>query len=62
MQAFLGSDYVYYYMLGLPLPNLFFKVRKRTKCFKLKLNTYLALKVTFDKEHLPLLPIQLTEF
>jgi hypothetical protein len=23
--------------------------------------TYLAFKITFDKEHLPLLPIQLTE-
>jgi hypothetical protein len=49
-------------MHGLTLPNLFLKVDKRTKCFKLKLNTYLAFKITFDKEHLPLLPIQLVKF
>jgi hypothetical protein len=52
MQAFFGSDCVYCYMRGLPLPDLFLKARKCTECFKLKLNTYLALKVTFDKEHL----------
>jgi hypothetical protein len=44
-------------MFGLPLPDLFLKARMRTECFKLKLNTYLASKITFDKEHLPLLPI-----
>jgi UDP-glucose 6-dehydrogenase len=49
-------------MCGLPLPDLFLKARKRTECFKLKLNTYLAFKITFDKECLPLLPIQLAEF
>jgi hypothetical protein len=48
-------------MGSLPLPDLFLKVRKRTECFKLKLNAYLAFKIIFDKEHLPLLPIQLTE-
>jgi hypothetical protein len=49
-------------MRGLPLPVLFLKARKRTKCFKLKLNAYLAFKTTFDKEHLPLLAIQLAKF
>jgi UDP-glucose 6-dehydrogenase len=49
-------------MCGLPLPDLFFKARKRTECFKLKLNAYLAFKITFDKERLPLLAIQLVEF
>jgi UDP-glucose 6-dehydrogenase len=49
-------------MPDLPLPYFFLKVRKRTECFKLKLNAYLAFKITFDKEHLPLLPIQLAEF
>jgi UDP-glucose 6-dehydrogenase len=49
-------------MRGLPLPDLFFKARKRTECFKLKLNAYLAFKITFDKEHLPLLPIKLAKF
>jgi hypothetical protein len=62
MLAFSGLDCVYYYMRGLPLPYLFLKARKCTKCFKLKLNTYLAFKITFDKERLPLLSIQLTEF
>ena len=49
-------------MHGLPLPDLFFKVRKCTDCFKFKLNAYLAFKITFDKKRLPLLPIQLAEF
>jgi UDP-glucose 6-dehydrogenase len=49
-------------MRGLPLPDLFLKARKRTECFKLKLNAYLAFKITFDKECLPLLAIQLVEF
>jgi UDP-glucose 6-dehydrogenase len=49
-------------MCGLLLPDLFLKAYKRTECFKLKLNTYLAFKITFNKEHLPLLPIQLAEF
>jgi hypothetical protein len=49
-------------MRGLPLPDLFLKTRKCTECFKLKLNTYLAFKITFDKERLPLLSIQLAEF
>jgi hypothetical protein len=49
-------------MRGLPLPDLFLKAHKRAECFKLKLNTYLAFKIAFDKEHLPLLPIQLNEF
>jgi ribosomal protein L5 len=49
-------------MRGLPLPDLFLKVRKRTKCFKLKKNTYLAFKITFNKERLLLLLVQLTEF
>ena len=49
-------------MHGLPLPDLFLKVRKRTDCFKFKLNAYLAFKITFNKECLPLLPIQLAEF
>jgi UDP-glucose 6-dehydrogenase len=58
MLAFL-SDCVYCYLRGLPLPDLFLKARKRkhTECFKLKLNAYLAFKITFDKERLPLLPI-----
>jgi ribosomal protein L5 len=38
------------------------KARKRIECFKLKLNAYLAFKITFDKERLALLPIQLAEF
>jgi hypothetical protein len=62
MLAFLGLDCAYCYMRGLPLPDLFLKVRKRTECFKLKLNAYLAFKITFDKERLPLLPIQLAGF
>jgi hypothetical protein len=45
-------------MRGLPLPDLFLKAHMRTECFKLKLNTYL----TFDKERLPLLPIQFAKF
>jgi hypothetical protein len=49
-------------MRGLLLPDLFLKAHKRTECFKLKLNAYLAFKITFDKERLPLLPIQLTKF
>jgi hypothetical protein len=49
-------------MRGLPLPDLFLKARNRTKCFKLKLNTYLAFKIIFDKERLALLPIQIAEF
>ena len=48
-------------MRGLPLPDLFLKLRMRTECFKLKLNAYLAFKITFDKERLPLLPIQLAK-
>jgi hypothetical protein len=44
-------------MRDLPLPDLFLKARKRTECFKLKLNAYLVFKITFDKEHLPLLLI-----
>jgi hypothetical protein len=60
--AFFGSDCAYFYIRGLPLPDLFLKVRKRTECFKLKLNAYLAFKITFDKERLPLLPIKLTKF
>jgi hypothetical protein len=52
----------YCYIRGLPLPNLFLKTRKHTECFKLKLNAYLAFKITFDKERLPLLLIQLAEF
>jgi UDP-glucose 6-dehydrogenase len=62
MLTFFESDYVYYYMRDLPLPDLFLKVCKRTECFKLKLNAYLAFKITFDKERLPLLPIQLAKF
>jgi UDP-glucose 6-dehydrogenase len=58
MLSFFGADCTYYYMSGFPLPNLFLKARKHTECFKLKLNAYLAFKITFDKEHLPLLPIQ----
>jgi UDP-glucose 6-dehydrogenase len=42
-------------MRDLPLPDLFLKVCKRTECFKLKLNAYLAFKITFDEERLPLL-------
>jgi hypothetical protein len=49
-------------MRGLPLPDLFMKVCKRTEYFKLKLNAYLAFKITFNKERLPLLPIQLAKF
>jgi hypothetical protein len=49
-------------MRGLPLPYLLLKAHQRTKCFKIKLNTSLAFKITFDKERLPLLPIQLAEF
>jgi hypothetical protein len=49
-------------MRGLPLPYLFLKTRKRTECFKLKLNAYLAFIITFNKERLPLSLIQLTEF
>jgi hypothetical protein len=49
-------------MRSLPLPSLFLKVRMRTEYFKLKLNTYLAFKITFDKKRLPLLPIQLDKF
>jgi len=62
MLAFFGLDCAYYYMRDLPLPDLFLKARKRTECFKLKLNAYLAFKITFDKERLPLLPVQLAEF
>jgi hypothetical protein len=62
MLAFFGLDCAYCYMRGLPLPDLFLKVRKHTECFKLKLNTYLAFKIIFDKERLPLLPIKLAEF
>jgi hypothetical protein len=62
MLAFFGADCTYSYMRGLPLPDLFLKARKHTECFKLKLNAYLAFKITFDKERLPLLPIQLAEF
>ena len=53
MLAFFGLDCAYCYMRGLPLPDLFLKARKRTECFKLKLNAYLAFKITFDKERLP---------
>jgi ribosomal protein L5 len=49
-------------MRGLPLPDLFVKARKRIEYFKLKLNAYLAFKITFNKERLPLLPIQLAKF
>jgi hypothetical protein len=49
-------------MRGLPLLDLSLKARKRTEHFKLKLNTYLAFKITFNKERLPLLPIQLAKF
>jgi UDP-glucose 6-dehydrogenase len=49
-------------MHGLPLPDLFLNARKHTECFKLKLNAYLAFKITFDKERLALLPIQLSKF
>jgi len=49
-------------MRGLPLPNLFLKAHKFADCFKLKLNAYLAFKITFDKERLSLLPIQLAKF
>jgi UDP-glucose 6-dehydrogenase len=49
-------------MRGLLLPNLFLKARKRANCFKLKLNAYLAFKITFNKERLPLLPVQLAKF
>jgi UDP-glucose 6-dehydrogenase len=49
-------------MRGLPLPDLFLKEHKRTECFKLKLNAYLAFKITFNKERLPLLPIQISKF
>jgi hypothetical protein len=62
MLAFFGLDCAYCYMRGLPLPDLFLKVCKRTECFKLKLNAYLAFKITFDKKRLALLPIQLTNF
>ena len=62
MLAFFWSNCVYRYILGLPLPNLFLKVRNCTEYSKLKLNAYLAFKITFDKERLPLLPIQLAEF
>jgi hypothetical protein len=34
-------------MHDLPLPDLFLKACKRTDCFKLKLNAYLAFKLTF---------------
>jgi hypothetical protein len=59
MLAFFGLDCAYCYMRGLPLLDLFLKVRKRIESFKLKLNAYLAFKITFDKERLPLLPILL---
>jgi hypothetical protein len=36
--------------------------RKRNECFKLKLNAYLAFKITFDKARLPLLPIRSLNF
>jgi hypothetical protein len=49
-------------MSGLPLPNLFLKAHKRTECFTLKLNTYLAFKIIFNKERLPLFPIHLAGF
>jgi hypothetical protein len=49
-------------MRGLPLPDLFLKVRKCTECFKLELNAYLDFKIISGKERLPLLPIQLAEF
>jgi hypothetical protein len=49
-------------MRGLLLPDLFLKVRKRIESFKLKLNAYLAFKITFDQERLPLLPIQIAKF
>jgi hypothetical protein len=62
MLAFFGLDCAYCYMRGLPLPDLFLKARKHTECFKLKLNTYLAFKITFNEERLPLLPIQIDEF
>jgi UDP-glucose 6-dehydrogenase len=62
MPAFFELDCAYCYMRGLPLPDLFLKARKRTECFKLKLNAYLAFKITFNKECLLLLPIQLAEF
>jgi UDP-glucose 6-dehydrogenase len=44
------------------LLTVFLKVCKRTECFKLKLNVYLAFKITFDTERLPLLPIQFAKF
>jgi hypothetical protein len=62
MLAFLGEDCAYCYMRGSPLPDLFLKARKCTECLKLKLNAYLTFKITFDKERLPLLPIQLAKF
>jgi UDP-glucose 6-dehydrogenase len=62
MLAFFWLDCAYFYMRDLPFPDLFLKVCKRTECFKLKLNAYLAFKITFDKERLPLLPIQFDEF
>jgi hypothetical protein len=62
MLAFFGLDCAYCYMRSLPLPNLFLKAHKRTECFKLKLNAYLVFKITFDKQRLPLLSIQLAEF
>jgi hypothetical protein len=49
-------------MRGLPLLDLFLKVRKHTEYFKLKLNTYLAFKITFNKERLPLLRFSLLNF
>jgi hypothetical protein len=49
-------------MHDLPLPDLYLKARKRNECFKLKLNAYLAFKITFDKARLPLLPIRSLNF
>jgi hypothetical protein len=49
-------------MRGFPLHDLFLKVRKCTEHFKLKLNAYLAIKINFNKERLPLLPIQISKF
>jgi hypothetical protein len=35
------------------LLTVFLKVCKRTECFKLELNAYLAFKIILDKERLP---------
>jgi hypothetical protein len=62
MLAFLGYRLCVLLYAWFAIAQFIFESIQAYRVFKLKLNTYLAFKITFDKERLPLLPIQLAEF